>query len=623
MESFRKVIKGWLGIALLILFLTPLAFVGIEGYFSGGNKENVAATVNGQEISKKELEALSKSYKEQYLQYAKGDETLLNQAFIQQTALDHLVAQNLLLQQAQKLGISLSDGQIEQMLAQQPSFQQNGKFSQALYENYLRSVGLTSQGLIANLRQDHALKMLTSTFADYALVSNVDMNQIANLQTEQRTLFLSSINLEAYKKNVQVSQQDIENYYQKHKNSFKHGAHVDVDYVVLSPEQVTGQTAPVTDAELQQAYASFVEAQTKEAPREVKHILIATSDTRNEDQAQKLANEVYAKIQNGMNFAQAAAQYSDDPASKAQGGLIADYQTGVYSEAFDQAVLGLQAKQVSKPVKTQYGYHIIQSQTTATKIPSFTAEKERLTAELQKSKAANRYTDTVNSLNELVVSSDSLDVITQEVKGAQIQTAKNIGLSTQHPVLSDPSVKTRIFSQDVKNGDRNVSSNLQLATGETVWVKVRDYQAEGVQTLAQAMPLIKNRIVEEKAANLAAAKIKPMLDDFKNQPAQQVLVKHSQSFQRAGTFTRSQGLKPEVERAAFSVAAPKPEMWSVTTATLPNELVVVAVADVNNTTANALTPEQLQELSKLYQQLRGQQELEDYTQYLKSKAKMK
>ncbi len=64
-------------------------------------------------------------------------------------------------------------------------------------------------------------------------------------------------------------------------------------------------------------------------------------------------------------------------------------------------------------------------------------------------------------------------------------------------------------------------------------------------------------------------------------------------------------------------------MWSVTTAALPNELVLVAVANVNKTTSNALTPEQLQELSKLYQQLRGQQELEDYTQYLKSKAKIK
>ena len=96
---------------------------------------------------------------------------------IQAKALDILVSRNLLIQQAEK-GISLSDAQIEQMLAQQPSLQENGQFSQKLYENYLRSIGMTSQGLIASLRQDHALKMLTSTFADYSLVSKVDLMQL-------------------------------------------------------------------------------------------------------------------------------------------------------------------------------------------------------------------------------------------------------------------------------------------------------------------------------------------------------------------------------------------------------------------------------------------------------------
>ena len=106
MESFRKVIKGWLGKVLLILFLTPLALVGIEGYFSGGKSEDSAKLVNGQEISKKELEALTKTFKEQYLAYANGDETLLNQSYIQNKAMDSLVAHNLLLQQAEKLGLS-------------------------------------------------------------------------------------------------------------------------------------------------------------------------------------------------------------------------------------------------------------------------------------------------------------------------------------------------------------------------------------------------------------------------------------------------------------------------------------------------------------------------------------
>ncbi|OAL79748.1 peptidylprolyl isomerase [Acinetobacter sp. SFB] len=622
MESFRKVIKGWLGKALLILFLTPLALVGIEGYFSGGKSEDTAKLVNGQEISKKELETLSKTFKEQYLAYANGDETLLNQSFIQNKAMDTLVARTLLLQQAEDLGISLSDAQIEQMVAQQPSFQENGKFSESLYANYLRSVGMTSQALIANLRQDHALKMLTSTFMDYALVSKLDIEQIANLQTEQRTLHLASIKLDEYKKNVKVTAQEIAAYYNKHQNSFKQVASVDVDYVVLTPANVAPANTQVTEAELQQAYATYVDAQKKDAKPLVKHILIA-ADTRSDAEAKKLATDVAAKIKAGMSFAQAAAQYSDDTESKAQGGVVKAYTKGVFGDAFDQAVASLKSAQVSAPIKTQYGYHLIETEAAAVKLPSFETEKPRLLAELQKNKSTNAFSDTVNGLNEMVVGSDALDVVAQELKGVTVQSFKGMTLTTQHPVLSDANVKVKLFNDDVKNGDRNASSSIQLANGDTVWVKVRNYHAAGVQTLAEATPRVKAKLTEQKAADAAKAKIQNALNSFNSQPAATVVAKSNITFESAGVFTRSQGLKREIERAAFSVPAPKAGMWSVTTASLPNELVVVAVSNVNKTTANALTDEQLNELSKLYQQLRGQQELDDYTEYLKSHAKIK
>lgn len=622
MESFRKVIKGWLGKVLLILFLTPLALVGIEGYFSSGKSKDAAKTVNGQEISNKELDNATKSYSQQYLSYVNGDETLLNQSFIKEKALESLIARNLLLQQAEKLGISLSDAQIEQMIAQQPSLQENGKFSEALYANYLKSVGLTSQALIENLRQDHALKMMTSTFMDYALVSKVDIQQIANLQTEQRTIHLASIKLDDYKKGIQVSQQEITDYYNKHKNQFRQVASVDVDFVVLSPSNLPAANVQISDAELQQAYAKFVEAEKAKVQPQVKHILIA-ADSRSDAEAKKLADEVSAKIKAGMSFAEAAQKYSDDTASKGNGGVIAAYEKGFFGNAFDSAVAALKSDQISAPVKTQYGYHIISAEAPAVKLPAFEMEKPRLIAEVQKAKSANAFSDTVNNLNEMVVGSDALDTVAQEVKGVQVQSVKGLTLGMQHPVLSEANVKAKLFNEDVKNGDRNASSNIQLANGDVVWVKVRDYHAAGEQSLAEANARVKAKIIEVKAAAAAKAKIQKALDEFKTQPAATVVAKNQLSFEDAGVFTRSQGLKRQIERAAFSVPAPKAGMWSVSTASLPNEFVVVAISNVNKTAANALTPEQLTELTKLYQQLRGQQELDDYTQYLKSQAKIK
>ena len=621
MESFRKVIKGWLGKVLLILFLTPLALVGIEGYFSGGSKDT-ATTVNGTDISKKEVEQLTSSLKEQYLAYANGDETLLNQNFINNKALDTLISRQLLLQQADKLGISLSDQQLVHMIQQQPSFQQNGQFSEALFSNYLKSIGMTNRDFIENLRKDHALKMLSSTFMDYALVSKMDIKQIADLQTEQRTLQLASIKLDDYKRGIKVTDAEVAAYYKKHSSMFKQVTSVDVDYVVLSPANVKGTSTEVSDAEIQQAYNEFVQKEQQAAQPAVKHILI-TVDGRTEAEAKKLVEEVAAKIKAGTSFADAATQYSEDPASKAKGGEIAVYQKGVFGDAFDQTVASLKAGQVSAPVKTDYGYHLIETASTAIQVPSLETEKARLAEEILKTKKANVFSDTINRINDMVVSSDALDVISQEVKDAKIQSVSGLTLSSIHPVLSDANVKVKLFNDDVKNGERNVSSNIQLANGDVIWVKVRNYHPAGVQTLAEAKAKVTAKLIEQKAVEAAKAKIQNTLNEFKSKPAASVN-KTGLNFVAAGTFTRADGmLKREIQRAAFSLVAPKEGFWSVTTANLPNELVVVAVTNVNKTTSSALTDDQLAELSKLYQQLRGQQEFDDYTRYLKEQAKIK
>src|SRR5690606_34838852 len=185
-----------------------------------------------------------------------------------------------------------------------------------------------------------------------------------------------------------------------------------------------------------------------------------------------------------------------------------------------------------------------------------------------------------NSLNDMVVSADSLDVLVQEVKGVQVKSAKGVTLSTRDPLLSDANVKVKLFNDDVKNGDRNVSSSIQLANGNVAWVKVRNYNAAGEQPLATAKPRVQAKLIEEKALALAQADIQKTLNEFKTKPAASVGTGNL-VFEDAGIYTRAEGLlKRDVQRAAFSVKVPKAGFWSVTTASLPIELVVVAVSEV-------------------------------------------
>lgn len=180
-----------------------------------------------------------------------------------------------------------------------------------------------------------------------------------------------------------------------------------------------------------------------------------------------------------------------------------------------------------------------------------------------------------------------------------------------------------LFNDDVKNGDRNASSSIQLNNGDVVWIKVRDYHAAGEQTLAEAKPHVTAKLIEEKALNAAKAKIQKTLDEFRTKPAAAV-TKGNLVFEDVGIYTRAEGLlKRDVQRAAFSVTPPNAGHWSVTTAHMPNELVVVAVSEVKKNPIDVLSAEQRNELVELYRQLRGQQEFDDYTRYLKSHAKIK
>ena len=390
----------------------------------------------------------------------------------------------------------------------------------------------------------------------------------------------------------------------------------------MSPENIKTEDVTVTPEDLQQAYQKLVEAVKANAQPIVNQILITQDGGRTDAQAKQRADAAYAEITKGATFASVAAKYSEDPNTKDSGGTLSAYEKGTFGDAFDKTVEGLKPGQTSAPVKTQYGYQIIQVLAPKVEIPSFESKKEELTAQVHKAKIDNAFSDTVNGLNEMVVSNDALDVVAQEIKGAKVQSVQKLSLIAQHPILSNPNVKVKLFNEDVKSGDRNASSSIQLENGNVVWIKVRAYHPAGVQTLAEATPRIKAKVIQEKALAAAKAEIAKTLAEFKTEPAATVLAKSKLHFESAGEFTRDK-LMPEIEKVAFSLATPKPGMWSVSTASLPNELIVVAVSGVNHDLAKALKPEELNGLKQAYMQLRGQQELDAYTQYLKSHAKIK
>lgn len=262
METFRKFVTGWFGKVLLVIFTIPFAFLGIESYFAQSSSPNASHVVNGDSISKEDVEAQVKSLQQNYLQAVGGDASLLNQEFIQKAAVNNLISRQLLLQQAQKLGISLSTAQIEQMLAQSPELQENGVFSAKKYEEYLRATQQTNEAFVASVRQNQAVQMLVAGLTD-TLINKKDVQQIVKLANEQRHLHFASVALANYRQGLTASDAELQSYYDKNKNQFVQLAQAEVEYVVVSLNQLEIAPINVTDEELKQAYQQTMQGQEK------------------------------------------------------------------------------------------------------------------------------------------------------------------------------------------------------------------------------------------------------------------------------------------------------------------------------------------------------------------------
>lgn len=621
MEAFRTLIRGWLGKVLLVLFLTPLALVGIEGYFAGGNEE-VAVQVNDQEITKAELDNWIKSQRDQYLQGVGGDETLLNNEVIEAQVYDAAIVRALLIQQAEKLGLTLSDEQLGALLRQQQAFQQDGQFSQQLLDNYLANSRSTINQLLTNFRQQTALSLMTQSLISTSLHSAKDTENLIKMISQERTTHLAEIPLANFAQDFVASNAAVKTYYDKNIADYNRPANLDVQYVVLDKSEFENR-AEVTEQDLQQAYQAYSANLAKDADREISHILI-TTDNRSDEQAAKLAQKIQAELKSGETFEALVQKYSEDPVSKESNGQVEGYTVGAFGDAFDQAVLALkQNGQTSAPIKTEFGYHIIRlDQLSGVTVPAFASVRDELMSDAKAKKVENMYQDAIGQANETALETDSLEAIAEEYK-VSIQAARNVQANNNDIILSDAQVKQKLFSEQIAEGDRNVSTATSTADGKTVWFKVSDYRVERPLTLEEAKADIQAKLKRAEQVKQAEASVKQLLADFKSKPATEALASSDVSFTDLGPVPRFSGLLPEdLEKVAYSVPVPtKDGFWSAKTANVGDFLFVVAVSDVGQNPAFNLTDEQKAQVVNRFDP-RGQNELNDYIEYLRSQAKI-
>ncbi|KZN13357.1 SurA N-terminal domain-containing protein [Marinomonas sp. TW1] len=545
LQDIRDKSQGIVVKIIVGFIVVTFALFGVDALVTSFNSSDKVAEVDGVEITRTQMLQGAETQRRQLISMmgSQINPALLEDNLLQRRALDELIQRAVLANQADVLGLGVSDEQVNAYLLQAEQFQTNGQFDQTKYLNFLRSLGFTPLAFKERIKQDVLIQQPRNAIAGSEFVLPYQTDVVTSLQSQVRSYDYVSFSLADESEQTSATDAELKAYYDEHKDGFKTPEQVKVDYVVVSSNDFAGKVQ-VTDAELQNAYQALV-AETAPEERSASHILIETSD-RSQEEAQAIATEVEDKLAAGASFASLAAEYSDDIGSKNDGGYLGFIEKGSMDEAFENVLFSMQQGDV-KEAKTDYGIHLIQlDEVSKVDVPSFESEKAQLTESLMADKTRDALLTAHEDITDLAYASDNLEGIAKEYGVDVLQSAYFGRQGGTDDVTANAAVIAAAFGNSVLEDGQN-SDLIELNDDEVVVIHLNDHQPESVQSFDAVKDQVASIVIQDKA--LASLKEKALA------------AKGSSSTQWTSVESAKRG-QDEIASLAFSL--PHPEQAPVT-----------------------------------------------------------
>lgn len=623
LQAIRDHAQGWIAWVIVGLIILTFALFGIDQY-ARGDKVVVVAEVNGQDITANQFMTMYNRQK-QRLQQQFGDlyEQVVKDQDLRDQVLDALIESEEIRQWADENGLVISDQQLASAIHGAKVFQEKGKFSQKIYEDVLLRNGLNVARFEQEQRQflsENQFKNLTES-SGFSTAHEVE--QLAELQAQQRKVNYLRIDQRPFLKTVVISDDQIKDYYEKHLKEYVDPEKVTIDYIELSKEKLA-ENVPVTDDIIKGYYQDNKNQFTLPEKRHAEHILIKVdANTPAGDKAalDKIA-EIQKKLKAGESFEELAKTYSQDPGSAKTGGDLGTFEQGVMVPAFDDAVFAMKEGEVSKPVKTEFGYHLIKLEKIIPKQQQpLSAVKAEVTKQYKSQEAERQYFDVLDKLNTTAYEqSDSLEPAATEA-GLTVQTSEAFSREGgKGPVLSNTKVINSAFSDDVLKSHLN-STSIEVSANDTVFIRVNTHQDARQKTLDEVSASIREELVREAAVAESAKLGEALLKKIQAGESPESLMKDGVEWNTVGWVGRdAQNLLPQMVGEVFKTPKPTADKSSWTKFALSTgDTILLQVSEVKT---KALTDKQKEALKKAYTELFAQSEMATRLAELKAHAEV-
>ncbi|WP_223458468.1 MULTISPECIES: SurA N-terminal domain-containing protein [unclassified Pseudomonas] len=620
LQNIRDNSQGWIAKTIIGVIVVLMALTGFDAIFKATSHSNDAAKVNGDEISQNELSQAVDMQRRQLMQQLGKDfdASLLDEKMLRESALKGLIDRKLLLQGAEQSKFAFSEAALDQVILQTPEFQVDGKFSSERFDQVVRQLGYSRMQFRQMLAQEMLIGQLRAGLAGSGFVTDAQVLAFARL--EKQTRDFASLNIKADPAAVKLTDDEVKAYYEEHAKEFMTPDQVVIDYLELKKASFFDQVS-VNDEDLQAAYQKEIANLSEQ--RRAAHILIEVNDKTTEAQAKAKIEEIQARLAKGEKFEALAKEFSQDPGSANNGGDLGYAGPGVYDPAFEKALYSLTMDQVSGPVRTDFGFHLVKLLgVEAPEVPAFASLKDKLTRGLKTQQVEQRFVEASKQLEDASFEASDLAQPAQDLK-LTVHTSKPFGREGSEGIAANRGVITAAFSPEVLDEGAN-STAIELDPETVVVLRAKEHLKPSQLPLESVSAAIRVQLAKEHASADAKTKAEALIASLRDGKTPLDQAVDGQAWKVTEAATRGQeGVDPAMLQALFRMAKPaakdKPTFTSVTLA--DGSLMIVRLNGVNE--AEAPTEEEKAQYRRYLASRIGQQDFAAYRKQLESQADIK
>jgi peptidyl-prolyl cis-trans isomerase D len=546
LDFLRKRKRSWIIILFLsVIIVSFIIFYGGSQMQDGGFRD--VAQINGEMISQREFAVHYGRLLERYREIFKGSMTpeLVNNLNLKNNLLEELIVQKLMLQDARRMGLTVTDDELVRQLAQVPEFQLNGRFNKDRYLQVLRANRISPAQFEEDQRDQLTIQRLLGIVLDSVHVTEAEVR--ARYRFEQEKINLQFVRLSAndFVSAVKLSDEEVKQFYDRNKESLKEPLKLQVEYLSYPFEQFAS-AMPISDKEIEEYYQANRDTKfhTPKQAR-VRYILLGAvpgADAKQKEALQSRANRIVSEARAGKNFTQLAKQESADP-SAAQGGDLGWIQQGQMPPNFDKAIFALAKGEISAPIESPAGLHIFQvEEVKQQKTQSLKEATQEISRMLRAEKGKQEAAKTANRYREKALAGGDFAQLAKE-SGAAVNVTRPF---TSGEVLPEIGQAPEFYKSAFSLGGKDLSPVIEGSNAYYI-LKIKERREPVLPAFEAVRPRIEKGLKESKAYEMAAQKANGLLEQLKkDRDLQKVAQQNGLVVGETGWFLRNAPEIPKV-----------------------------------------------------------------------------